>query len=232
MLTGSVADEITRRLQLNTEYYHPGTFHKAVAYGVELPVTVELPDLGQAESASFSLQLRKDSTIRISSMVLNDKALDGSLTFSMGKPVKTPLGIITVKPSPYYREGFQDELTISRIPFSTASARIRSSVDARQRNNRASIIDITYSDQSRTRAEDILSTLVAVYNENWIKDRNGDGKHHGVHQGTPVDHRKRTRQRGQRHLRLQIAQPRHRCQCDGRHSALADELIAGSRTRT
>ena len=45
MLTGSVADEITRRLQLNTEYYHPGTFHKAVAYGVELPVTVELPDL-------------------------------------------------------------------------------------------------------------------------------------------------------------------------------------------
>ncbi|NBH91952.1 GumC family protein [Duncaniella muris] len=172
MLTGSVADEITRRLQLNTEYYHPGTFHKTVAYGVELPVTVELPDLGQAESASFSLQLRKDSTIRISSMVLNDKALDGSLTFSMGKPVKTPLGIMTVKPSPYYREGFQDELTISRIPFSTASAQIRSSVDARQRNNRASIIDITYSDQSRTRAEDILSTLVAVYNENWIKDRN------------------------------------------------------------
>lgn len=48
MLTGSVADEITRRLQLNTEYYHPGTFHKTVAYGVELPVTVELPDLGQA----------------------------------------------------------------------------------------------------------------------------------------------------------------------------------------
>ena len=172
MLTGSVADEITHRLQLNTEYYHPGTFHKTVAYGVELPVTVELPDLGQAESASFNLQLRKDSTIRISSIVLNDKALDGSLTFSMGKAVKTPLGTMTVKPSPYYREGFQDELTISRIPFSTASAQIRSSIDARQRNNRASIIDITYSDQSRTRAEDILSTLVAVYNENWIKDRN------------------------------------------------------------
>lgn len=172
MLTGSVADEITHRLQLNTEYYHPGTFHKTVAYGVELPVSVELPALGQAESASFSLQLRKDSTIRISSMVLNDKALDGSLTFSMGKAVKTPLGIMTVKPSPYYREGIEDELTVSRIPFSTASAQIRSSIDARQRNNRASIIDITYSDQSRTRAEDILSTLVAVYNENWIKDRN------------------------------------------------------------
>ena len=43
---------------------------------------------------------------------------------------------------------------------------------AEQRNNKASIIDLKYYDVSRTRGEDILSTLVAVYNENWVKDRN------------------------------------------------------------
>ena len=172
MKTGSVADEITRRLQLNTRYFHPGAFHKNAAYGVELPVTVELPDLDPSESAEFTLKLSKDSSIRISSMTLNDKPVDGSLTFTLGKAVKTPLGVMTVKPSPYYRSGTADELTVSRIPFSQASAQVRGTIEARQRNNRASIIDISYNDESRTRAEDILSTLVAVYNENWIKDRN------------------------------------------------------------
>lgn len=172
MKTGSVADEITRRLRLNTLYFHPGTFHRNAAYGVEVPVSVELPDISPSESAEFTLRLRKDSTVRISSMSLNGKPLDGALTFSLGKAVKTPFGVMTVSPSPYYRSGDEDELIVSRIPFSTASARLRGAIEARQRDNRASIIDITYNDESRTRAEDILSTLVAVYNENWIKDRN------------------------------------------------------------
>ena len=39
-------------------------------------------------------------------------------------------------------------------------------------NEKASVIDLSFKDNSTQRAEDILSMLISVYNENWVKDKN------------------------------------------------------------
>jgi tyrosine-protein kinase Etk/Wzc len=39
-------------------------------------------------------------------------------------------------------------------------------------SEKASVIDLSFKDNSTQRAEDVLSMLISVYNENWVKDKN------------------------------------------------------------
>ncbi len=172
MKTIAVTSEIVKRLKLNTDYFHSGAFHDNLAYAMDLPVRVEMPDLLETDVAKFDLQLKSDSTISISSLTLNNQELDGSYSFKLGQTVKTPLGIMQVVPTSYYVGGMKDNLTVERKSMRETVNDIHSRIIATQRDQKASIIDISFNDVSRARGEDILSTLVAVYNENWVKDRN------------------------------------------------------------
>ncbi|MDE7145791.1 MAG: chromosome partitioning protein ParA, partial [Duncaniella sp.] len=172
MKTIAVTSEIVKRLKLNTDYFHSGAFHDNLAYAMDLPVRVEMPDLLETDVAKFDLQLKSDSTISISSLTLNNQELDGSYSFKLGQTVKTPLGIMQVAPTSYYVGGMKDNLTVERKSMRETVNDIHSRIIATQRDQKASIIDISFNDVSRARGEDILSTLVAVYNENWVKDRN------------------------------------------------------------
>lgn len=170
--TVASTQEVVNRLNLAIEAFHHGPFHDELAYGLDLPVTVTFPEFEDTDQASFDLKLQKDSSIVISNMTLNGHQFEGSLSFKLGQTVKTPMGVLTVGPSPYYVGGKTDNLTIVRNPMRATVARFNKSIVATQRNQKASIIDLSINDVSRTRGEDILSTLVSVYNEAWIKDRN------------------------------------------------------------
>lgn len=164
--------EAVDRLNLSVEAYHSGAFHDNLAYGIDLPVDIRFPDMPDTDYASFDLELGKDSTVTVSSMTLNGMPLDGSVTFRLGQTVKTPMGVLRVSPSPYYVSGKTDILKVNRNSMRDVVGDIGSRLDVRQRDQKASIIDMSIDDVSRTRGEDILSTIVAVYNENWVKDRN------------------------------------------------------------
>lgn len=170
--TIGVTQEIVSRLGLDTECFHKGAFHDELAYGINLPVKVKFSDIAESDEASMHLELQADSTVRISDLYLNNQPLEGSFTFKLGKTVKTPMGKISVLPSLNYVGGTKDNLSVIRRPLRETYNDINARIQARQRDAKASIIDFYFDDVSRTRAEDILSTLINVYNENWVKDRN------------------------------------------------------------
>ncbi len=172
MKTVAVTSEIIRRLGLDVECYHSGAFHDVLAYGVDLPVSIRFTDLDETDIASFDLKLAPDSTVTLSSMMLNNHPLDGTVSFKLGKTMRTPMGTITIKPSVNYVAGAKDQLKVIRRPMRETVNDYSKRITAKQRDNKASIIDIDIEDVSRTRGEDILTTLVAVYNENWVRDRN------------------------------------------------------------
>ena len=170
--TIGVTQEIVSRLGLDTECFHKGAFHDELAYGINLPVKVKFTDIAESDDASMRLELQADSTVRISDLHLNNRPLEGTFTFKLGKTVKTPMGKISVLPSLNYVGGSKDNLLVIRRPLRETCNDINARIQARQRDAKASIIDFYFDDVSRTRAEDILSTLINVYNENWVKDRN------------------------------------------------------------
>ena len=172
MRTSVVATEVVRRLNLDVDYLLPGPFYKKTIYGVELPFNVKFLDLNDSESAGLHVDLAKDSTVVLSAMRRGGASSEGAIKMHLGDTVQSPAGLVTVFPSRYYKSGAESSLDVERLTLGSAIWRVRGGINARLRSEAATIIDISYNDVSPQRAEDILSTLVAVYNENWMMDRN------------------------------------------------------------
>lgn len=170
--TAVIASEIVERLDLNVEYLHDGFFHKEIVYGLDLPVIVKFNGLNNDETVSIKLLLNADSTVVISDFKRNGENIPGNLTMKLGESASTAVGDITVKPSPYYEKGVTDDMEIVRKGLDATVRRLSNNIIAGLRDNNSTIIDIIYKDVSVARAKDILSTLISVYNEKWIEDRN------------------------------------------------------------
>ncbi len=170
--TYDLALRVAQRLALDIDFWHEGIFHNALAYGATLPVTVSLPDLGDRESASFHITLMKDSLLELSDFRLSAVESDTAISARLGEEVSTPVGRLTVSPSSFYKDWLRDRLLVTRIPISDAARAVQAHISATLQCKKSTIIDVTYRDVSIQRAEDVLNTLVAVYNENWVTDRN------------------------------------------------------------
>lgn len=165
--------EVVQRMRLTMNYYLPGRFHDVVAYGTTLPVNVEMPDYPDNSSASFHLELEKDGRLRISDLRANgedhsDKTYSGSLNDT----IPTAIGNVVVTPTPYYENDTPVDLRVSKVPLDAAIVSYMSRLSVGMTNDKGTIIELTFTDQNIQRADDVLATVIGVYNENWIRDKN------------------------------------------------------------
>ena len=172
MNSSIVAKEVVSRLNLDVDYLQPGSFYRKTVYGVGLPFCVKFLSLNDNETAGMHVELAKDSTVVLSAIRRGSAISEGFLKMHLGDTIKSPAGVITVQASPYYTAGAECGLDVERLSLGSARGRVRGSINARLRSEDATIIDISYNDVSPARAEDVLSTLISVYNENWMMDRN------------------------------------------------------------
>ena len=168
----AVVYDLVKRLHLDLSYLRPGFFRDEPLYAETLPVEVELPDLDDNATASFTLTLNGDETATLSKITLRGEAVDGVFRVKIGKQGKSPFGAITVKPTLYYIKGTREEILIRRTSYLTASMVYGGKITAALQPETRNIIDITCMDSSIPRAANILKTIVSIYNENWVKNRN------------------------------------------------------------
>lgn len=167
-----LASKVARRLNLDVEYFREAPFHNEVVYGRQLPFTISFHDLTDDQTLSCVLDLGKDSVVTISNIVKQGQAHNGKLIMKLGQTRKTPMGIISLEPSPTYEPGMTDRLIIKRNTMGGAASNVFGRLSVYLRSRETTIIDIGYTDYSPQRAEDVLRTVVDVYNEGWIEDRN------------------------------------------------------------
>ena len=169
----AVMTEVVKRLNLDMNYYIPGRFHKQVAYGGNLPATVTLPDLPENETAHFRLRIAPDSTVLLSEFVRNGAELeDAEASGRLLDTVSTPLGRLVITPAYAYAAGASYDMTVARSNLYSAVGAYSGRFSVELHNEKASVIALTFTDTSVQRAEDVLNTLISVYNENWVKDKN------------------------------------------------------------
>ena len=167
-----VATEIVKRLHLEVEYLQEKMLRDDVVYGLDLPVSVVFDKMNGAETASLHLSLKADGTVTLTDIQLEGKDIDGTYNVKLGETLALPSLRLIVLPSPNYKKGMVASLKVVRHNPKSIIASVRGRIKPQLRDADANIIDITYSDVSVPRANDVLNTLIAVYNENWIKDRN------------------------------------------------------------
>lgn len=170
----ALMSEVVKRLHLDMNYSLPGRFHPEVAYGDNLPVEASLVDIDDETPVGFNIQIDKDGKIKLSDFSLKGQETPSKNTINaqFGDTVTTPIGKIVLRPAAAFTPGESFKIKVNRIGFYPSAAIYLSRLSTNLKKNNASVVNITISDQSRQRANDILDMLVNVYNENWIRDRN------------------------------------------------------------
>lgn len=165
--------EVVSRLHLDMNYEVAGRFHRATIYGQSLPVEVSIHGLSDHASASFTLELSKGGTFSILDLEKDgDSSYPDQLTGKLNDTLRTPIGRIMLKPTASYNDTSDMRIYVSRTPLQAALSAYSSGLTVSQTDEKSNIITLSFKDVSTQRAEDILNTLIAVYNENWVKDKN------------------------------------------------------------
>ena len=164
--------ELVKRLHLDLSYSRPGYFRDEPLYAETLPVEVELHELDENAFTSFTLTLNGDETATMSDIILRGEPVDKACQLRIGKKCKSPLGSVTVAPTLYYEKGMKGDILVRRTSYTAAAQMYGSRISAAQEEDTKSIIDIKCVDNSISRAENILRTIVSIYGEQWVKNRN------------------------------------------------------------
>lgn len=165
--------EVAKRLNLDVNYYRQGRFRRDVAYGFDLPIRVELPGLPEEGSASMTVNVEKDGSVLISNLRSPGVTAEGRVFKGrVGSAMNTPIGVVKVLPSKSFIGNQEVELQVEKVPMSAAAASFCGRFDACVNVDRSSVLRMTITDQSESRADSVLTKVLEVYNENWIKDKN------------------------------------------------------------
>jgi capsular exopolysaccharide synthesis family protein len=166
-----VMSEVVRRLNLQMQYEIEGRFRNSVLYGSNLPIDVKMLEAKEEESCSVTVAFESDSTFVLSNFNRNGRLFEGTtLTGQLGKTLSTPIGNLVVTASPYY---YRPVYPIIAMHMRAQAALAKYSGELKVMSEAGStIINLQVTDHDTQRAEEILHSLIGIYNEQWINDRN------------------------------------------------------------
>lgn len=164
--------KVARRLKLDMNYSVDSRFRKSTVYGSSLPVEVVLADIPENGSAALTLNLASDGAVSLTDFAAGDVLSTDEVKGSLGDTISTPIGRVAVLPSSFYAEGVEQKIYVHKIPVQSAGAGYSGRLSVEQQDEYSDILTLTISDSSIKRADDVLNTLIDIYNEEWIKDKN------------------------------------------------------------
>lgn len=170
--SADLMEEVVRRLDLDMNYYIPGRFHDVVAYGSNLPVRVEMPGFAENGSALFRVEVDGAGKVSVSDVKSGDLKSEERVQGAMNDTLMTVVGPMVVVAAEGYKPGEAVELNVVKAPVSATAGGYESRMVIAMSGDKSSVINLTVTDQSTQRAQALLSTLIGVYNEYWIRDKN------------------------------------------------------------
>lgn len=164
--------DVVRKLNLETRYFSKGNFRDIEIYGTELPVQVSMPDLGEEDYATFHLSLQPNGDYTVSDMTLRGKELNRpEIKGRIGTTLNTPLGRIEVNPGKNFENTPYTELTVSHNPLRETAAAFNGGLKVETDEKSWNMVTLTMTDTSPERAADLLTQLIASYNDRWMSDK-------------------------------------------------------------
>lgn len=162
---------VVERLGLQTTYIEH-QFLRSVELYTSTPLQMSIVDGTVQSSFSFELKKVKDSLLVLEDFrVAGKKIKSGHVTGHPGDTLSTPVGKIRLIPTIGFGD-WDSKMTIrwnsSMAVAKGYSGRLTASVSGKQ----TSVIVLGFNDRFPSRAENVLSTLIDVYNEKWIQDKN------------------------------------------------------------
>lgn len=162
--------KVVERLNLDFEYEIRGRLRNTVLYGSSLPIRVSVDGIGNNTNVEFVVTINDENRATLKFTDQNGKTT--KLQARFGKKFKSPLGTTTIEKTHSFGARASDPITVTRTGYDAVTGQILNRMAISNTDAESTVIDISLSDVNIERADDILNTLIAIYNETWVTNRN------------------------------------------------------------
>ena len=163
--------EVVRRLRLNETYTVRKGLKNVDLYKAN-PVAVTFGEVME-KPVSFTIRIDSKDAFTISGLKVAGAESENTFAGRMGDSIQTAAGTLFISPTKFYSDaciGTSIRYAIGKADG--AADRYLHALRVELGSKEATIINLSINDTSIARAEDILNTLIEVYNEKWIQDKN------------------------------------------------------------
>ena len=163
--------EVLQRLHADISYQLEDGLRSNELYN-QSPVLLSFPDALPEQHFAFTVTLKDKKSLVLSDFTGIDVKSD--FTVEMYDTVTLSRGMrVVATPTNYYNDSWTGTpIRVAKLPMESMVNYYKSALGIQQEEEESSILTLALKDGSAARAEDILNTLINVYNEEAIKDKN------------------------------------------------------------
>lgn len=161
--------EVIRRLGLEIGYTLDDGLKDRDMY-TDIPLKINFPDSTFTQPAFFSIIPQSESQYKIKGL---DDDPDGVMVYNFDAEVITPIGKMIVNRTSFFDENWVNvPVLISCYNRELLISSLLDKLTVERSIKDANLLTLTYLDTKPTRADDILNTLIRVYVDESMKDKN------------------------------------------------------------
>ena len=160
--------EVVLRVHADVSYRCKDGLHYDELY-TQAPVSVSFHDMLPEQSMSLTVTPADSVSVMVSGL----EGKGEPRRVRLNDTVSVAQGSLVVSPTNYYSPKWKDvPVQVTKMPLESMVNYYRGAVGIRQEEEESSILTLSLKDSSPARAEDVLNMLIAVYNEEAIRDKN------------------------------------------------------------
>ena len=163
--------KVVKRLNLETSYVEHQFMRDRELYN-NSPVELSIIEPLVMSSFSFKIAKDDDSTFTLTDFTVGPEKLKKTeITGAVGDTLSTPVGTIALLTT-LYASNWEKEITVNWVNSAAKAKTYSNNLSATVSGKQTSVVVLSLEDTYPNRAENILSTLIDVYNDEWVHDKN------------------------------------------------------------
>ncbi len=169
---------LVQRLNLTTVYKISNGLFLDEIVNSKSPIKITFPNIEDNDFISLKIKLYKNGKFIISKLKKNEDTYDDEINGNINNIVKSPIGLIALTKTRSFISAFKGkdsiDLRITKERLYDKAKELQEDISIKLTDDQTSVLDISYQDISGERAENIINTLIAIYQEEWLKDKNSN----------------------------------------------------------
>ena len=163
-------ETVVKRLGLQTRYVERQLFRNVELYK-NSPFEVVFVGDNPHSGFSFTVKNADDAKVIVSDFKIKDEEMDQEVLAAYGDTLQTPVGKMIVYPTENSAK-FTYDINVSWSSSMATAKSYCSKMNITLSGNESSVLVMSMTDTYPSRASSVLSSLIDVYNEVWITNKN------------------------------------------------------------
>lgn len=169
--------EVVKQLGLTVQYETKDGLRPQDLYG-QSPIAVEFINDNDRQGFRFEVSLRPDSIVKLNYFEIfgpDKQKFKQEISAVFGDTISTPVGQMIIRPTLYMSPDYYEKapIRVTKGNLGVVTQFYQHEVKSFVANKQASIITISMKSSVPKKAEDVINTLIAVYEKDAIDDKRG-----------------------------------------------------------